>query len=104
MYVETCETAYVGSTTRTLETRAAEHRGWSLCSDTILGSPSQSSIGAHSEQCVGARHLVNFKDFKIINSFKSKLDLHIAESLYIFKLKPNLNETCSAFPLKIVNR
>ena len=95
-----CGSVYIGSTIRTLHTRVCEHRGISNRTGNPLGCPSQSSPRAHSVRCSGD---VTSSDFRIIGGNKNPVDLRILESLYILKLKPNLNETSSAFPLKILN-
>ena len=92
---------YVGSTSRTLKVRASEHRGISSRTGMPLTKPPQSSIRDHCEQCSGD---VLFSDFSIISSHSGWLDLRISESLFIHKIKPDLNDMQSAFPLKIVNR
>ena len=97
---QACGSVYIGSTIRTLHTRVTEHRGVSNRTGMPLRCPSQSSPRAHSEQCSGD---VVPGDFTIIGGNKNLTDLRILESLYILKLKPNLNETMSAFPLKILN-
>ena len=43
-------------------------------------------------------------NFNIIDRMNNITDLRILESLHIFKLRPHLNESQSAFPLTIVNR
>ena len=100
----TCGSAYVGSSIRTLKTRALEHKGVSIYTGLPLASSSQkqSSIRAHSAQCSGVP--VCLDHFDIIGSQKHEVDLRIMESLFILKMKPNLNEQNSAFPLKLVNR
>ena len=93
-----CGSVYVGSTCRTLRIRAAEHRGFSPRTGQPLQNPSHSSIRLHSEQCSGD---VSLQDFDIIDSHRNSSDLRILESLYILKLRPNLNEMSSAFNLRI---
>ena len=97
---QACGSVYIGSTIRTLHTRVCEHRGISNRTGNPLSYPSQSSPRAHSGRCSGD---VTSSDFSIIGGHKNLVDLRILESLYILKLKPNLNETVSAFPLKILN-
>ena len=100
----TCGSAYVGSTIRTLKTRALEPKGVSIYTDLPLApsSQKQSSIRSHSAQCSGVP--VSLDHFKILGSKKHEVDLRILESLFILKTKPSLNEQNSAFPLKLVNR
>jgi len=95
-----CASTYVGSTSRTLGTRIAEHAGRSYRTGSLLGSPPHSNVRLHAESCD-----VNISDtcFKILGSASDVISLRILESLYIFKHKPPLNDTSSAFPLSIVN-
>ena len=94
-----CGSQYVGCTTRNFKTRMFEHRGISPRTDRRLAKPSQSSIRAHCEQF---DKCVDLDNFQIIGSANSFLDLRILESLLIRKLRPNLNNMDSSFPLKIV--
>ena len=100
-----CGSVYVGSTTRTLETRIAEHFGVSIRTNRALTSPPHSSIRAHyssnSYLCSGGS--VSPDQFVVVDGCKGVVNLRILESLYICRTKPNLNEMASAFPLKIVD-
>jgi len=96
-----CASEYIGSTTRTLHTRVAEHAGKSFRTGALLTSPPQSSIREHSSTCNSP---VVLEDFKIVSKVSNFIDLRILESLYIFKMKPVLNDTQSAFPLQILNK
>ena len=95
-----CASDYVGSTVRNLHMRVAEHAGRSCRTGSILASPPHSAIRLHSEQCDSP---VSMNNFKIIGRASSLIELRILESLHIFRHKPVLNDTDSAFPLKIVN-
>ena len=95
-----CGSEYVGSTVRTLFTRAMEHRGISNRTGRPRQVPVQSAPRNHSETCSGD---ISLQDFSIIGGAKYVTDLHILESLKIFKLKPNLNGMESAHPLLVVN-
>ena len=97
-----CGSVYIGSTIRTLKTRIFEHKGVSVRTDRPLAKPSQSSVRSHCEQCSGGS-VVSSNSFEILSYCHGTNELRILESLFIFKLKPCLNETNSAFPLKIVN-
>ena len=97
-----CTSAYVGSTVRNLHTRVSEHLGLSNRTGQPLINPPQSSIRAHAMQCPTSNITIN--NFEILASANSLVHLRILESLYIYNLKPDLNENFSAFPLKIVNR
>jgi len=96
-----CASVYVGSTTRTLHVRMAEHSGRSFRTGNILAHPSHSNIRIHAEQCDSP---VISNNFKILDSVNHPIDLRLLESLYIFKVRPKLNENLSAFPLRIVGR
>jgi len=96
-----CASEYVGMTTRTLGTRVSEHCGRSHRTGRMLACPPHSAIRDHSEAC-GSR--VTLDNFSILNSTSNPLDLRILESLYIFKLKPTLNNDMSSFPLRLVNK
>ena len=95
-----CESQYVGSTTRTLGARVAEHVGRSYRTERFLAAPLNSSIRDHSYECDSK---VSIEDFKILTSNSNSNDLRILESLYIFKLKPKLNDHKSAVPLNILS-
>ena len=95
-----CTSEYIGSTTRCLKLRASEHIGISCRTGRPLTSPVQSAVRDHGARCPGG---VDFDNFSILDSAKGSIDLRILESLYIFKSKPNLNNTLSAFPLLIFN-
>ena len=94
-----CESMYVGSTSRTLGARIAEHVGRSYRTEKIVATPSHSSIRDHMFTCDTP---VTISNFKIMSSATNNLDLRILESLYIFKHEPKLNHTKSAYPLKII--
>ena len=76
-----CASEYVGSTTRTLQTRVAEHAGRSFRTVFILSVPPHSMVRTHSESC-GVP--VTLDDFSIIGSTSSAIDLRILESMHIF--------------------
>ena len=60
-----CASEYVGSTTRTLHTRVAEHAGRSFKTGSISSVPSHSMVRTHSESC-GVP--VTLNDFRMIGS------------------------------------
>ena len=93
-----CTAGYLGSTIRAFYMREAEHRGVSYRTDRHLAKPLQSAIRSHSERCSPIRS----DNFTIIDSERNPTKLRILESLHIFRKKPSLNDTSSAFPLKIV--
>ena len=94
-----CGSEYIGSTTRTLYTRAMEHRGISDRTGRPRANPVHSSPRDHSATCSGD---VSLSDFTIIGSQRSPTNLRILESLMILKQRPKLNKDDSAFPLKVV--
>jgi hypothetical protein len=93
-----CTSGYVGMTTMPFYVRIAQHRGVSFRSGRHLAQPGHSSVRLHSEQC-GAP--VTENDFQILHTASNDLDLKILESLYIAKVKPDLNNTNSSFPLQV---
>ena len=96
-----CVSEYIGSTTRALCVRVAEHAGRSHRTNHLLTSPPYSSIREHASACDSP---VSQDNFSILGSCKNVLDLRILESLYIFKLKPSLNNMQSAHPLFLVDK
>ena len=91
---------YIGSTTRILTTRVAEHAGRSHRTDKILANPPHSNIRDHAEICGSPIVLHNFN---IIDSCNNSNDLIILESLYIHKEHCIYNMQ-SAHPLYIVSK
>jgi len=96
-----CASAYVGSTVRALGMRVEEHAGRSLRTGNSLKVPSQSSIRDHCEECNSP---IILDRFSVLGTAQSTIDVRILESLHIFKSKPVLNDTQSAYPLQILNR
>ena len=95
-----CGDQYVISTSRMLSIRCSEHAGRSHRTGRRLQNEPQSNIRSHCEQECHAP--VSISNFSILDSSNSNVSLRILESLYIFKNKSKLNQTDSAFPLKIV--
>ena len=95
-----CTSEYYGFTSRRLSTRVAEHRGTSVRTGHLLVNPPYSSVRIHAEQCSCD---INLDQFKIVASENSSLSLKILESLFIFRNRPNLNESSSSLPLLLVN-
>jgi len=93
-----CASVYVGSTTRTLNVRMAEHSGRSFRTGNILAHSNHSNIRVHAEQCDSP---VLSTILKILDSVNDPIDLRNLEFLYILKVRPKLNENLSAFPLHI---
>ena len=96
-----CTSEYVGSTTRTLATRVAEHARLSFRTNLPITTPSHSYIREHSYKCNSP---VTLDNFSILNFSQNKTDLRILESLYIHKIRPKLNSAQTAYPLNIVNK
>ena len=92
---------YIGSSSRNLYVRAAEHAGLSYSTGQPLSSPPQSSIRDHAVICNSSQY-INSDDFQIIGTSKNTIELRILESIFIKKENPPLNNTFSAFPLRIV--
>ena len=90
--------SYVGSTIRPLYKRISEHAGRSFRTNQMLSRPSHSEIRNHSNNC-GCE--IDKANFSILGSAKDDVSLRMLETLFIRKLKPNLNDMNSAFPLKI---
>ena len=77
-----CASEYIGSSTRVLCVRVAEHAGRSpRTNNHLLTSPPYSSIREHASVCDSP---VSLDNFSILGSCKNVLDLQILESLYIF--------------------
>ena len=96
-----CTSEYVGSTTHSLYRRVAQHSGRSFRTNRLLTTPPHSNIRDHTFNCHSP---ITLENFTILNSCKSETDLHILESLYIYKTNPVLNSSQSAHPLNIVNK
>ena len=94
-----CARSYVGSSTRSFHTRIAEHGGRSSRTGRNLSAPPFSAIREHCNSC---NSIISPNNFKIIDYSKDVTSLRLIESLYIFKLKPDLNSMQTAFPLLIV--
>ena len=95
-----CRSVYVGMTTRNLYIRVAEHLGKSFRTNRRLTSPSHSMIREHIEN--NCPYIPSINDFKILSTSNNFNDLKILESLYIHKIKPQLNSNNSSFLLDLV--
>ena len=96
-----CVSEYVGSTTSTLHTRVAEHAGRSFRTGALLTPHPHSNIRAHALSCSSP---VANDNFNILARENNNIDVRILESLFIYKIRPDLNDSQSAFPLNIVGR
>ena len=84
---------YVGSTTRALYMRIAEHAGHRT--NNPVSSPPYSSNRDHAEQCGSP---ITIDQFSKLNSTRNAHDLRILESIYIHKLKPPPEQYASSYP------
>ena len=91
-----CSARYVGSTIRWLKHRILEHRGKSIRTGATLAKPAFSSIRDHSQN---DSHPFTATDFSILAQYSSRLELILAESLYINKMQPELNGQTTATTL-----
>ena len=89
-------------TTRNLYTRVAEHCGQSFRTGRALTQPPHSAVRDHVNS--NCKTTLSDQNFKILASSPHANDLKILESLYIFKLRPSLNNMNSSYPLQLVNR
>ena len=85
---------------RTPHTRVAEHAGKSFRTGALLNSASHSNIRAHALSCSIP---VAIDNFNILARGNNNIDVRILESLFIYKTRPNLNDSQSASPLNIVD-
>ena len=88
-----CNARYVGSTSRWIKHRISDHLGRSFRTNSLLSNPQYSAIREHSHN---NDHPFTYTDFEILNSTPFRSDLVTLESLYISKLKPELNGTTTA--------
>ena len=96
MYIEiTCNSSYIGSTTKQSKIRFYQHKGISHRTSIPLSNP-QHSPRIHCEQ---QNHPFSIKDFSIIATSNNSSELRTLESLYIYNRKPDLNIDQSATPL-----
>ena len=91
-----CNSSYIGSTKRQFRCRIAEHMGVSVRTGRPLQAPNHSAIMEH--HCI-TKHNISTNNFKILSKCNNNLyDLRTIESLYITKIKPNLN---SGLPIEL---
>ena len=91
-----CNARYIGSTMRWMQHRYRNHKGVSTRTGRPLTKPEFSAIRDHSLEY---DHVFTYTDFKILASANYRSDLLISESLYISKMKPELNNTSTALQL-----
>ena len=86
---------------RTLHTRVAKHAGRSFRTGAFLTSPNHSNIRAHALSCSSP---VAIDNFNILARGNNNIDVRILESIFIYEIRPDFNDSQSAFPLNIVGR
>ena len=96
-----CTSSYVGCTSRRLQARQAEHRGFSERTGARLTAPPQSNIRSHCENTSMCCGPVRSDNFKILGYEGDFTKLRILESLHIDNCSPNLNDRLSSYPLKL---
>ena len=89
---------YVGCTYRMCRVRIDSHRGVSHRTGCPLNKKEFSAIRAHCHDC---RHVIQYKDFKILSQAPGRYSLPFLESLFIKQLNPNLNSSTTSVPLRI---
>ena len=89
-----CRTHYIGSSSRNLYVRAAEHAGLSYRTGQPLSSPPQSSIRDHAV-IYNSSQYINSDNFKIIGTSKNTTELRISESIFIKREPPPPSTTVS---------
>ena len=94
-----CELSYIGSTSRNLLTRVAEHAGVSYRTGVPLSNPPHSSIRDHNLDCIPT---IQIENFTILGMSANDENLKVLESLHIHFKKPALNNMQSAYPLQTV--
>ena len=94
-----CSVSYVGKTLRNLSIRTDEHKGVSFRTKFRLSKPMFSSIREHSENC---DHLILNQNFTILDFATNDFDLCILENIWIWKLRPQLNEYGSSASVEIL--
>ena len=94
-----CQLVYVGSTIKTLEQRIFEHIGSSYRTGQPFLKPLQSSIRDHCHSLCKCRF--DSSNFQIVYRGSYQQEIRIAESLYIKRLKPELNADDSSVHLRL---
>ena len=89
-----CRAHYIGSSSRNLYFRAAEHAGLSYRTGQPLSSPPQSSIRDHAVICNSSQY-INSDHFQIIGTSKNTTELRIFLSTFSLKEKTPHSTTLS---------
>ena len=93
-----CNLSYVGSTWRFWERRLQEH----LHISALTGKPlSGGQIYAPMQHARTCQYHLKRDDFSIIGSEKNRYLLRLKESIFIYKLRPQLNGTESSVKLHL---
>ena len=92
-----CNLSYVGSTWRFWERRLQEHLHISALTGERLNGCQIYAPMQHIRTC--CQYPISREDFKIIGSEKNRYLLRLKESLFIYKLRPQLNGTESSTKL-----
>ena len=92
-----CHSSYIGQTSRHLRHRIAEHRGVSHLTGNVMKSQAHSSIRDHCLLCKDAD--CSPRNFKILATGSTDLELLVKERLLINQRKPVLNGNSGAFEL-----
>ena len=102
VYLFTCPKCelgrYIGCTTRLLRVRICSHMGVSHRTHDSVEVKEASAIRLHANKC---KTSIQFDNFQILSTSKSKQSLLINESLLIKQHAPNLNSDQSSVPLYI---
>jgi len=93
-----CEATYIGHTGLHLHQRICKHRGVSFRTGLHITKPEHSPIRDHS---LIHDHPISATNFKILKTSHIELHRKILESLYIHKLKPDLNIMNASLPLHV---
>ena len=95
-----CNATYIGSSVKTLKSRASEHFAISSRTGNMLARPVASSIRDHLSTCKAS---IDFDQFSILDKQSDILSLRISETIEIkSKKKPTLNSDGSALPMLLM--
>ena len=94
-----CQQVYIGSTKKSLFFRFHDHKGTSSRTNRILGSPLNSSIRDHCH--INCKCNFNIDNFHIVFNGRNEIEIRIAESMFIKKINPSINQEGASFPLKL---
>ena len=97
-----CNVSYVGCTKRYWEKRLEEHTHMSaLTGKPLSGGQIYAPLQHVRTEMCGPSPKVHRDDFEIIGRDDNKYILQVKESLFIYKLRPQLNGTESSVPLHL---